>query len=115
MIAVKTQPGADCGSDHELLTATVRARFKAMKSSTTSKRLDMSKIPSEYAVEVSKRFEALELDERPPNEMWEEISTCVNEEAKLRIPTCKRQKTSPWLSSQAVTIAKKEGSKDKTR
>ena len=56
----KTRPGADCGSDHELLIAKFRLKLK--KGETTRPfRYDLSQIPYSYTVEVRNRFKGLDL------------------------------------------------------
>ena len=62
----KTRLGADCGSDHELLSAKfLIARIKLSKvgKTTRSFRYDLKQIPYDYTVEVRNRFEGLDLME----------------------------------------------------
>ena len=47
----KTRPGADCGSDHELLIAKFRLKLKVGKT-TRPFRYDLNQIPYDYIVEV---------------------------------------------------------------
>ena len=62
VLSVKTRPGADCGTDHELLEAKLSVRFKKLKRQIKTIKLDLDDIPAEYAVAVSNRFDALQLD-----------------------------------------------------
>ena len=55
----KTRPGADCGSDHELLFAKFRLKFKKVGKVTRPFRYDLNQIPYDYAVEVTNRFKRL--------------------------------------------------------
>ena len=41
----KTRPGADCGSDHELLIGKFRLKLKKMRKTTTPFRYDLNQIP----------------------------------------------------------------------
>ena len=41
----KTKPGADCGSDHELLIAKFRCKLKKVGKTTISFRYDLNQIP----------------------------------------------------------------------
>ena len=50
----KTRPGADCGSDHELLIAKFRLRLKKVGKTTRQFRYDVKQIPYDYTVEVTK-------------------------------------------------------------
>ena len=60
-IAAKTRPGADCGSDHELLIAKFRSKLKKVGKTTTPFRYDLNQIPYDYTVEVRNRFKGLDL------------------------------------------------------
>ena len=43
--AAKTRPGADCGSDHELLIAKFRLKLKKVGKTTGPFRYDLNQIP----------------------------------------------------------------------
>jgi len=51
-----TRPGADCGSDHELLTAKFRLKLKKVGETTRPFRHDLNQISYNYTVEVKHRF-----------------------------------------------------------
>ena len=55
--SAKTRPGADCGSDHELLIAKFRLKLKKVGKTTRPFRCDLNQIPYDYTVEVTDRFE----------------------------------------------------------
>ena len=57
----KTRPGADCGSDHELLIAKFRLKLKTVGRTTRPFRYDLNQIPYDYTVEVRNRFKGLDL------------------------------------------------------
>ena len=59
----KTRPGADCGSDHELLIAKLRFKLKKVGKTIRPFRYDLNQIPSDYTVEVRNRFKGLDLIE----------------------------------------------------
>ena len=61
--STKTRPGADCGSDHELLIAKFRLKLNKVGKTTTSFRYDINQIPNDYTVEVTNRFKGLDLIE----------------------------------------------------
>ena len=61
--SAKTRPGADCGSDHELLTAKFRLKLKKVGKTTKPFRYDLNQIPYDYTVEVRNRFKGLDLIE----------------------------------------------------
>ena len=68
ILSTKTRPGADCGSDHELLIAKFRLKLKKVGKTTRPFRYDLIKfrydlnqIPYDYTVEVRNRFKGLDL------------------------------------------------------
>ena len=61
--STKTRPGADCGSDHELLIAKFRLKLKKVGKTTRSFSYDLNQIPYDYAAEVRNRFKGLDLIE----------------------------------------------------
>ena len=69
----KTRPGADCGSDHELLIAKFRLKMKKVGKARRPFRYDLNQILYDYTVEVRKRFKGLDLIERVPEEIWTEV------------------------------------------
>ena len=66
--SAKTRPGADRGSDHELVIAKFRRKLKKAGKTTRSFRYDLNQIPYDYTVEVRNRFKGLDLIDRVPDE-----------------------------------------------
>ena len=75
----KTRPGADCGSDHELLIAKFRLKLKKVGKTTGPLRYDLNQIPYDYTVEVRNRFKGLDLIDRVHDELWMEVRDIVQE------------------------------------
>ena len=73
--AAKRRPGADCGSDHELLIAKSRLKLKKVGKIIRLFKYDLNQIPYDYTVEVTNRFKGLDLIDRVPEELCMEI--CV--------------------------------------
>ena len=71
----KTRPGADDGSDHELLIAKFRLKLKKVGKTTRPFRYDLNQIPYNYTVEVRNRFKGLDLIDRVPEELWTKFVT----------------------------------------
>ena len=59
----KRRPGADCGSDHELLITKFRLKLKKVGETARPFRYDLNQIPYDYTVEVRNRFKGLDLTE----------------------------------------------------
>ena len=55
----KVYPGADCGSDHELLVASIEMKMRKVKKPAAPIRFDLTKIPNEFGIEVTNKFDAL--------------------------------------------------------
>ena len=73
----KQRPGADCGSDHELLITKFRLKLKKVGKTARPFRYDLNQIPYDYTVEVRNRFKGLDLIDRVPDELWNEVRDIV--------------------------------------
>ena len=73
----KTRPGADCGSDHELLIAKFRLKLKKVGKTIGPFRYDLNQIPYDYTVKVRNRFKGLDLIDRVPDERWMAVCDTV--------------------------------------
>ena len=91
----KPRPGADCGSDHELLIAKFRLKLKKVGKATRPFKYDLNQIPYDYTVEERNRFQGLDLIDRVPEELWMEVCDTVQEAGIKTIPkkkNCKKGK-----------------------
>ena len=61
--SAKTRPGADCGTDNELLVAKFRLKLKKVGKTARPFRYELNQIPYDYTVEVRNRFKGLDLIE----------------------------------------------------
>ena len=75
--STKTRLGADCGSNHELLITKFRLKLKKAGKTTSSFRYDLNQIPYDYTVEVRNRFKGLDVIDRVPDELWNEVRDIV--------------------------------------
>ena len=91
--SAKTRPGADCGSDHELLIAKFRL-LKTVGKTTRPFRYDLNQIPYDYIVEFINRFKGLELIDKVPEELRMEVRDTVQETGIKTIPMEKKMKKS---------------------
>ena len=92
--SAKTRPEADCGSNHDLLIAKYRLKFKKIGKITRPFRCDLNQIPYDYTVEMTSRFNGLDMVDRVPEELWTEVHNIVQQTVIKTIPKqkkCKKQ------------------------
>ena len=65
--STETRPGADCGSDPELIIVKFRLKLKNVWKTTRPFRYDLNQIPYDYTMEVRNIFKGLDLIERLKN------------------------------------------------
>ena len=68
---------------------------------------DLNQIPYDYTVEVRNRFKGLDLRDRVPDELRNEVRDIVQETGIKSIPMEKKCKRAKWLSGEALQIAVK--------
>ena len=90
-MSTKTLPGADCGSDHQLLVCKIKLRPKKKSKTKRPIRLNMQEITDNYAIKMKNRFSVLEIGDRYPNEIWEEIKELISKEADENAPKNKKK------------------------
>ena len=105
--SAKTRPGADYGSDHELLIAKFRLKLKKVEKTIRPFRYDLNQIPYDYTVEMRNRFKRLDLIDRVPDELWMEVCDIVQETGIKIIRKKKRCEKAKWLSEETLQIAVK--------
>ena len=73
----RAYPGADCGSDHNLVSATVKLRIKRDRARTNKIRLNLTELDKPttkeaYNIQINNKFETLRLleEERTPGELY---------------------------------------------
>ena len=70
-------------------------------------RYDLNQIPYDYTVEVKNRFKGLDLIDRVPDELWNEVCDSVQETGIKTIPMEKKCNRAKWLSEEALQRAVK--------
>ena len=91
----KTRPGADCGSDHDLLIAKFRLKLNKVGKTTRPFRYDLNQIPYDYTVEVRNRFKGLDLIDRVLDELWTEVRDIVRETGRKTKKVSESEVTQP--------------------
>jgi len=102
--SAKTRPGADYGSDHDLLITKFRLKLKKVGKTTRPFMYDLNQIAYDYTVEVRNRFKGLDLIHRVPDELWNEVCDTVQETGINTVPKKKKCKKAKWLSEEALQI-----------
>ena len=93
--------------------------MKKVGKTTRPFRYDLNQIPYDYTLEVRNRFKGLDLIDRVPDELWNEVPDIVQETGIKTIPMEKKCKKAKWLSGEALQIAvkrreaKSKGEKDR--
>ena len=88
--SAKTRPEADHGSDHQLLIAKFKLKLKKVGKTTRPFRYDLDQIPYDYT--VRNRFKGLDLIDRVPDELWNEVCDIVQEAGIKTMPKKKKCK-----------------------
>ena len=81
--------------------------MKKVGKTTRPFRYDLNQIPYDYTVEMRNRFKGLDLIDRVPDELWNEVHDTVQETGIKIIPMEKKCKKAKWLSGEALQIAVK--------
>ena len=81
--------------------------MKKVGKTTRPFRYDLNKIPYDYTVEVRNKFKGLDLIDRVPDELWNEVRDIVQETGIKTIPKKNECKKAKGLSEEALQIAVK--------
>ena len=99
--------------DQELTVAQImnsllpNSDLKKVGKTTRSFKYDLNQIPYDYTVEVRNRFKGLDLIDRVPDELWNEVGDIVQETGIKTIPKKKKCKKAKRLSEEALQITDK--------
>ena len=92
-----------------------RLKLKKIEKTTRPFRYDLNQIPYDYTLEVRNRFKGLDLIDRLPDELWNEVRDIVQETGIKTIPMEKKYEKAKWLSGEALQIAVKRSEAKKQR
>ena len=101
----KTRPRADCGTDHDLLTAKFRLKLNQVGKNTRPFKYDLNYLPYDYTVEVRNRFKGPDMIDRVPDELWTEVHDIIQEAGIKNIPKENKCKMAKCLSEEDLQIA----------
>ena len=79
-------------------------------------RYDLYQIPYDHIVEVRNRFKGLDLIDRVPDELWNEVHDIVRETGIKTSPIEKKCKKAKWLSGEGLhSCEEKRGKKQRRK
>ena len=109
VIDAKTRPGADCGTDHNLLVADLRFRLSRRIFRKKSSKLDYARTPACFGERVAERLRTLQISDgfvdMTAEEVWCNTRDAMLEVAQETIPRS-AAKPSAWLTEETIEIAK---------
>ena len=93
---VRTRPGADCNSDHQLLWAEIRFQLKKMEHPLPPIRLDYNAMGPAYRITVENKFETLLQceEEKSAEKLWNEGKKSLSALPKRKFPRKKEKNVS---------------------
>ena len=77
-------------------------KLKKVGKTTRPFKYDLNQIPYDYTVEVRNRFKGLDLIDRVPDELWNEVRDVVQETGIKTISMEKKCKKEKWLSGETL-------------
>ena len=89
--------------------------MKKVGKTTTPFRYDVNQISYDYTVEVTNRFNGLDLIDSVTEELWTEVHDIVQEAVIKTIPKKKKCKKAKWLSEEAEKRRDAKGKGEKER
>jgi hypothetical protein len=101
---VKTRPDADCGSDHELLTATVRIKLKNSQQVKKGWKMDTDNITEEYKIEIKQKLATINLQGRNSEEIWKVLKDTLQEVADKTILRKEKKNGPIWMSQDMLRV-----------
>ena len=81
-------------------------KLKKVGKTTAPFRYDVNQIPYDYTMEVTNRFNGLDLIDTVSEELWMEVRVIVQEAVIKPIPKKRKCKKAKWLSDEGLQIAK---------
>ena len=85
-----------------LLITKFRLKLKKVGKTARPFSYDLNQIPYDYTVEVRNKFKGLDLIDRVPDELWNEVRDIVQETGIKTIPMEKKSEKAKWLSGEAL-------------
>ena len=106
----RAYPGADCGSDHNLVSVMVRLRIRRERPRIKRLRLNLRALDNPamkvaYNIAVNNKFEALRmLEERTPDELYIALKEVVKTTAKEILGREPKRPNRRWISDETLML-----------
>ena len=106
----RTRPGADCDTDHILVTAKVKLKgFRKKQENNPMIRYDLDKLKEQenymkYSIDTENKFETLLTNQEKfsPEQMWQKMKEIVHTAKNNSLGKKKTKKTKPWISARTI-------------
>jgi len=89
----------------------VTLKLRKLKKAAQPLRYDMGKISIQYKVEISNRFQAINLLTSKPEELWREFKQKFKKTTEAHVPVLGKRHKAPWILEAAVEIANQKRKK----
>ena len=115
----KTYPGADIGSEHNPVVATVKINLKRIKKKVNMEQFNLYMLKDEqmrqqYAVEVNNIFDCLEhevTEQEYENDridiLWTKIKESIHKAAHSILPKIVKKNKTAWINTDILDIMEK--------
>ena len=111
MVNCRTDPGFDCGSDHNLVAENVKLRIGKSnniieKPTYSLHKLSQLTLENRNAIRIAKNFSVLQVleEESSPDDMWELGRKAIVEAAEKVLGRPQKKIRKPWISESSVQL-----------
>ena len=105
ILAITTRLGANCGTDHKLLSSKIRLTLKKDTTAIAVPKYDINNIPEEFKSRMKNRYEILSFIDGEPEEIWTKVKNIITEEAEKTVLKLKKGKKPQWMSIKTLKTA----------
>ena len=99
----KKRPDSDCGTDHELLQATIKIKIKNTKSGKHAQKRDIENISEEYKEIVRQKLTKINPQGKDSENPWQGIRGAIKEAAS-NIEKVPKKKGSVWMTAETLKV-----------
>ena len=111
MVNCRTDPGFDCGSDHNLVAENVKLRIGKSnniieKPIYSLHKLSQLTLENRKAIRIAKNFSVLQVleEESSPDDMWELGRKAIVKAAEKVLGRPEKKIRKPWISESSVQL-----------